>query len=420
MDWPNTIRVKGPQGPIEAEIHLPFSKSIINRWLVMAYLSSPTSNSSNPTFKFIDNSSPQDVVYLKKMLFEGGENLYAGHAGTAARFGLAAKCTEAGIHLLSGTERLNTRPIGLLVDGLRRLGARIDYMGQEGCLPLRIHGGKLESNGPLEISGSLSSQFISALLLVAPYVKNGLILEIKPPVLSRTYIDMTLSMMRSAGIDIKVNKNTIRVFPGQYRPEEISPERDWSSASYFLAALYLQGEGKLSFPSLKMESIQGDARIAAVFSSMGMEFTESETGLTALLRPGAKKKPGLLKMDFTDIPDMVQTFVAICLRDGLKAEFTGCDNLDLKETARLQKLMELIELSGEKVHYSTSSEIRFEGPAELQLVNPLPLETHDDHRMAMSQALLACRGAVVEMKNPEVVKKSFPTFWEELRKGGFE
>lgn len=413
------IRVNGAIGGIEASIKLPFSKSILNRWLVINFLAKSEKRAEIPLVEIIDQYSPEDVLHLRDLLLEKNGNLFAGHGGTTARFGLAVKCLQDGVWQLSGTDRLNSRPIGILVDGLRKLGANIEYLKEEGRLPVKIYGGELVSEGPIAISGGVSSQFISALLLIAPYVKSGLCLQIQPPILSRTYIEMTLSLMRTANIKLEKEGNNILVFPGHYHPEAFVPERDWSAASYFLAALYLQGMGQLYFPGLCLNSIQGDAQIVDIFSDLGMEFREGEKGLEALLRPKEKVIPSCLELDFTHIPDMAQTFVLLCLREGLEGRFTGCDNLDLKETQRLQKLKALVELCGGEIVASGSGLLHFISPREIKLPQNQTLKTFADHRMAMSQALLACQGDTVEIEDAAVVGKSFPAFWSELENLGF-
>lgn len=406
------ISIQGPAGKIEGKVMLPISKSIANRLLVMS--------SFETMIKLEQEPLPEDVEILRDLLTLDSSRLDAGHAGTAYRFILAKSAIIPGERIIDGSDRMHRRPIAPLVDALRSLGADISYISREGYPPVRAVGKKLISSSPISIRGDISSQFISAILMIAPYVVNGLELHLEGPILSRPYIDMTLQLMKNCGVEVEVMDTIIKVPEGRYTrfPEEI--EKDWSAPSYFLGLPLLQRGGNLLLRGLTDRSIQGDAVALKWFESLGLQSEFSAEGLRIWTEEEFRPLTAHLELDFTDCPDLAQTMTFFCLKAGIKARFSGCHNLNLKETQRLDKLKEFVVLfGGNLLPGSKEGTLFFNPPASIRFSDGQVLSTHGDHRMAMSAALLAADGNHLTLENPEVVNKSFPEFWKELERTGF-
>nr|MBS0037153.1 hypothetical protein [Saprospiraceae bacterium] len=407
-----TISVQGPAGRIDGEVMLPISKSIANRLLVMSSFETLIDPGQSPL--------PEDVKILYNLLTSDSKILRAGHAGTAYRFMLVKCAMSPGQRTLEGSDRMHQRPIAPLVDALRALGADICYLGREGYPPVRVVGKNLISSSPIALRADISSQFISALLMAAPYVKNGMDLRLEGQILSRPYIDMTLDLMRNCGVKVEETEKSIKVSEGRYTrfPEEV--EMDWSAASYFLGIPLLQGGGQLLLRGLTEDSIQGDAVALKWFESLGLQREFSSAGLRIWTEEEFRSPAEPLALDFTDCPDLAQTMTFFCLASGMKARFRGCYNLNLKETQRLDKLREYVVLCGGNILPADEADaLFFNPPASVWLSDRQILPTHGDHRMAMSAALLATAGNHIWLENPEVVKKSFPLFWKALGGIGF-
>ena len=404
----SSVELRGFGNEMVGQVDLPYSKSMYNRAQVIRFLQKQIEPPAA--------TAPEDVQHLYKILSSDQQLLDAGHAGTAFRFATAVKSITPGEWELTGSHRMKERPVKLLVDALKMLGADIRYLERDGFPPLLIKGKKLECTGTVEIPGNVSSQFVSALLMIGPYVKNGLKLRVSPPILSRPYIDMTVKLMREAGAEVSVRENQYEVGEKPYHNIDLKVEKDWSSASYFLAMLLAQERGRLFFPGLSKSSSQGDSKISDWFEKMGMRVTEEADGLHYQM-DGLSLDTQSISLDFSTVPDMAQTFACLFLKKGIGARFSGCDNLNLKETNRLDKLRELAVKCGAKILPELNGELNFDPPEKLRELPPLPV--YDDHRMAMSQAVFACNEGRVIIQNPGVVKKSFPDFWTQVEKLGF-
>ena len=348
-----------------------------------------------------------------------------GAAGTAMRFLTAFLAVSEGVFVLTGTERMKQRPIGVLVDALRQLGAEIDYLGEDGFPPLRIVGKPL-NDGTVEMSGEVSSQYVSALLMIALTLRNGLEIKMIGDVVSRPYIDLTLWMMREFGADADwTSDDTISVKSGAYRQRSYRVENDWTAASYWyeMVALTADENAEIRLSGLSEDSKQGDAVVRDIFLMLGVETEfrgvrseECEVRNEAVLRKNNRVAPRF-DYDFVNSPDLVQTVAVTCVAKGIPFHFRGLQSLKIKETDRLAALVSELRKLGFAIRVENGSELVWDG----EHCEPTfdPIDTHDDHRMALSFAPLALVFPDLKIRNPQVVTKSYPNFWEELLRAKF-
>lgn len=408
--------VKAPNR-IKAEINLPASKSISNRVLVIHSLSGGNSTLHNL-------SDCDDTQVMINALRDMPEVIDIKAAGTAMRFMSAYLSVTEGEHVITGTERMKHRPIGVLVDALRRLGADIEYVGEQGYPPLRIRGKQLEG-GTLEVPGNISSQYISALLMIGPALRNGLELRLTGDIISRPYIDLTLHVMHEFGCKIEWSSvDTISVKPQRYDDREYVVENDWSASSYWyeMLALSKDKENGIVLPGLRDASRQGDSVVRYLYSLLGVKtaFKNGDHGQdtkVALTRHFS----ALTRMDYDFInqPDLAQTFVVTCCALGIPFHFTGLASLKIKETDRIEALKTEMRKLGYVLRDVNDCELEWDGERCEAEDNP-SIDTYEDHRMAMSFAPLAITLGCIRINNPEVVSKSYPNYWDDLRKAGFE
>ncbi|TVR38888.1 MAG: 3-phosphoshikimate 1-carboxyvinyltransferase [Cryomorphaceae bacterium] len=387
---------------ISGEVQLPPSKSILNRLLIIADLAGqelPPQSSSDSG----------DSVLLRNLLQRKPEQYYAGMAGTVARFLTARLAILPGEHLLTAADRMLLRPMAPLIDVLQSLGADITCLGNEGFLPLRI-GGVNMKGGKASISGEISSQFISALLMVAPYFKNGLELDVRPPFHSKPYALMTAALMREAGAEVEITNNRFIVPPKLYHSFPSSVESDWSSAAFFYQLLAVARTGSLVLPGLKKNSLQGDAFAATFYGRLGVESKFTGKGVHIQYNPH-QQLPGKIDIDCSAFPDLVQSFACACAALKIPARFTGISTLRDKETDRLGALyLELMKLGV----LMSWDENRLE-LISFRKAKPVTIRTYGDHRMAMAFAPLHVLFPKLKIENPAVVAKSFPHYWDELK-----
>ena len=408
--------VKAPNR-IKAEINLPASKSISNRVLVIHSLSGGNSTLHNL-------SDCDDTQVMINALRDMPEVIDIKAAGTAMRFMSAYLSVTEGEHVITGTERMKHRPIGVLVDALRRLGADIEYVGEQGYPPLRIRGKQLEG-GTLEVPGNISSQYISALLMIGPTLRNGLELRLTGDIISRPYIDLTLHVMHEFGCKIEWSSvDTISVKPQRYDDREYVVENDWSASSYWyeMLALSEDKENGVILPGLRDASRQGDSVVRYLYSLLGVKtaFKNGDHGQdtkVALTRHFS----ALTRMDYDFInqPDLAQTFVVTCCALGIPFHFTGLASLKIKETDRIEALKTEMRKLGYVLRDVNDCELEWDG-ARCEAEDNPSIDTYEDHRMAMSFAPLAITLGCIRINNPEVVSKSYPNYWDDLRKAGFE
>lgn len=394
---------------IDARIQLPSSKSICNRALILNAL-------SGSKWPLGNLSDCDDTRVMVRAFEEGGPDFDIMAAGTAMRFLTAYLAQCEGVWTITGSERMRHRPIRLLVDALRSLGARIDYLGEEGFPPLRIYGKMLEG-GRLMLSAGVSSQYISALLMVAPYMREGLILSLVGEMISKPYIMMTLSMMRQWGMDSVWNGNEIRVLPGRYKPVHFSVESDWSAASYWYEIAALVPGAVVELSGLHDVSVQGDSRVSEFFAHLGVETDFLHDGVR--LRHVGMSDRSCLSVDLTNQPDLAQTLVVTCVLLHRPFCFIGLQSLKIKETDRIAALKCELAKLGYRITDREDSILEWNG--EQTEAEHLPaIDTYDDHRMAMAFAPACIFYPGLEIRCPEVVSKSYPAFWEHLRQAGFE
>lgn len=401
---------------LEATISLPASKSISNRALIIYALSGGKNMPSNL-------SDCDDTEVIINALRNMPEEIDIKAAGTAMRFMTAYLSVMEGTHILTGTERMKHRPISILVDALRKLGANIDYVGTEGYPPLRITGQSL-NGGLLEIPGNVSSQYISALLMTAPMLKEGMTLHLLGDIISRPYIDLTLWMMGEFGADAEwFSNDTIVVKPQPYKSRDYFIESDWSGASYWyeMMALCADKRSEVKLTGLMDGSKQGDSTTRYIFSLLGVktQFESKQAGIaqTVTLKQNGRCVPKL-EYDFINSPDLAQTFVVTCAAKGIPFHFKGLSTLKIKETDRIEALKTEMRKLGYVLQDHNNSELIWDGercdPSFEQ-----GIDTYEDHRMALAFAPYAFLHDKLIINNPQVVTKSYPHYWEDLRLAGF-
>ncbi|MDJ1469334.1 3-phosphoshikimate 1-carboxyvinyltransferase [Xanthocytophaga flava] len=402
------IRLHHPTGKINTTIQLASSKSESNRSLVINALSGGKGTLTNL-------SEARDTQTMQRLLASNDQIWDVLDAGTTMRFLTAYATITNQDKIMTGTARMCERPIGLLVDALRVLGATIDYVKQEGYPPIHIKGFQFSGKSHIQIRGDVSSQYISALLMIAPLLPEGLQLELTGVIGSRPYIEMTLSQMEAFGVYHEWNGNIIRVKPQTYQPTSYQVESDWSGASYWYSIVALAEEAEIELLGLKENSLQGDSRIAEIMVPLGVASTFTERGV---LLKKVTAKPAIA-VDFSDCPDLAQTVAVCCAAKGIEAEFTGIESLKIKETDRVKAIQnELGKFNGELIEVETNHTYKIPKPVLLDNHTPVRIHTYDDHRMAMAFAPLALQRETV-IEHPNVVVKSYPGFWDDLRKAGF-
>jgi 3-phosphoshikimate 1-carboxyvinyltransferase len=395
---------------LKGEIVLPSSKSISNRLLIIKALSPKPFEIHNLSYSE-DTKSLQEILSTEKNLID------VGNAGTTLRFLTSYFANKPGEWTITGSERIQNRPIGILVTALQELGVKIEYLKKEGFPPVKIHGSNLQG-GRVELFGNISSQFISSLLLIAPTLPKGLQVKLKSKIVSKPYIDMTLNIMRRFGIKSKWEGNQIIIEKQTYRAKDSYVEADWSSASYWYGLACLANEVDLKLYGLKKSSIQGDSIIAKLFEPLGVK-TSFMTGGVRLTK-SKTNFPGFFEHDFIGTPDLAQTFaVALSMLD-IPFQLKGVDTLSIKETNRLNALRTELLKIGTNITTSESIISRLRSSTfSIPKKTPVLINTYQDHRMAMSFAMLALFTETA-IENPSVVKKSYPSFWEDLQKTGFK
>lgn len=414
--------VKAPDS-INAEITLPASKSISNRALVISAMSHAMNGDSMILPDNLSDCDDTDVIV--SALRDMPEVIDIKAAGTAMRFMTAYLCVCNGEeHTITGTERMQHRPIKTLVDALRQLGASIEYVGEEGYPPLRITGRRL-NGGRLAIPGNVSSQYISALLMIGPMLAEGLTLTLSGEIVSRPYIDLTLCTMRDFGAEASwIGVDTIHVSPKAYVSCPYYIESDWSASSYWyqIMALYCNEECSVILNGLMDGSRQGDSQVRYMFSLLGVKtsFTTHEQLVpTAVRLTTHDVQVPRMDFDFTHQPDLAQTLVATCLACGLHFHFRGLASLKIKETDRIEAMKTEMRRLGFVLHDYNDSELRWDGERCVPETNAV-IQTYDDHRMAMAIAPMSIILGPLTINDPMVVTKSYPHFWDDLRKAGFE
>lgn len=392
---------------INSIIQLPASKSISNRALILNAL-------SLTSFDILNLSDCDDTKVMIEAFNSNSNLIDVKAAGTSMRFLTAFLSITPGEWIITGTERMQERPIHLLVDALVSLGARIKYLGKVGYPPLKIKGTALDG-GNIYLSGDVSSQFISALLMIAPTMNKGLTIHLEGNIISIPYIKLTLGMMAQYGVKAHWEDRTIKIHSQEYKPIHYTVESDWSAASYWYEIAALAGTSQIELKGLFKNSMQGDSKVAELFTDLGIvtEYTKDGVILTKTNRKTKK-----LFHNFVNEPDLAQTFVVTCCMMGIPFMFTGLQSLKIKETDRIEALKTEMRKLGYLIYDSENSILEWNGeriPAEK---NPV-IKTYEDHRMAMAFAPVALAQDHVTIADPHVVTKSYPRFWEDLKSVGF-
>jgi 3-phosphoshikimate 1-carboxyvinyltransferase len=400
---------------LNSEIKITGSKSETNRLLLLQAL--------YPNITLENTSNSDDSEVMSSALSANNQQpttnqiIDIHHAGTAMRFLTAYFASQENrIVALTGSSRMKERPIKILVEALQQLGAKIDYLENDGFPPIKITGQKL-TNNKVSLPANVSSQYISALLLIAPKLQNGLELTLIGEITSIPYIKMTLNLLQEIGVETAFNGNIIIVNSKtqNLKPQSITVESDWSSASYFYSIIALSEVGsQITLSSYKQNSLQGDSALVEIYRKMGVE-TQFDGNKMKLVKQ-ANFKRNTLNLDLNNTPDVAQTIVVTCLGLGIGCHLTGLHTLKIKETDRLEALK--TELSKLGASISVTDESLTLAPSTIIISNQT-IATYNDHRMAMAFAPLALK-TNINIENAEVVSKSYPDFWNDLKYLGFE
>jgi 3-phosphoshikimate 1-carboxyvinyltransferase len=333
-----------------------------------------------------------------------------GAAGTAMRFLTAFLSKTMGEWVITGSERMKQRPIKLLVDALRSLGARIEYIEKEGFPPLHIFGSAL-TGGEIQLNGSVSSQFISALMMIAPYMQNGLRIKLEGEVISLPYIQMTINMMKEYGVEVTFKNKEIEIKPQLYKPIQYKVESDWSAASYWYEIMSIVGKGQIFLKGLYKNSLQGDSKVAELFEQLGVKTEYKADGV--ILTPNNNHVSNF-EYDFIDQPDLAQTFAVTCCLKNIPFHFKGVQSLKIKETNRIEALIRELMKLGYVLFEPVDGELAWEGQ-HCKPLSTISIATYEDHRMAMAFAP-ATLITPIAIEHPEVVSKSYPDFWKDFNR----
>lgn len=396
---------------ISGTFKVPASKSISNRVLIINALAKAGAKLSN--IASCDDTDVMVKALSQSPSLDKVETIDIGAAGTSMRFLTAYLSNTPGEWLITGTQRMKERPISILVDALRSVGAKIEYAENEGFPPLRIHGAQLEG-GDIEIDGSVSSQYISALMMSAPYMKKGLSIKLLGNIASVPYILMTQSLMKTYGADVEFSGDLIRISSKKYDGIDYSVEGDWSGASYWYEICALTNTDKISLPYLFKDSLQGDSVVAKIFEPLGVATEYNQEGV--LLTKSTRKVMDVYEFDFIKCPDLAQTIVATCLALDQKFKFSGLKSLKIKETDRIAALIREFGKLGFILTETGEGELAWLG--EKKDATGESIDTYKDHRMAMAIAPTSAKLGELVINDPMVVTKSYPKFWDEIVKTG--
>lgn len=404
------ISIKEFPNNIKSKIYLPASKSISNRALMINSL-------CNQSGKIVNLSDCDDTEVMLKALTTENNIIDIGAAGTAMRFLTAYFSVKDGSEVvLTGTERMKQRPIKQLVDALRQLGADIQYTEKEDYPPLLIRGRKL-NGGEVRLDANISSQYISAVMMITPALNKDTLITLSGEIASRPYIDMTMFVMKSYGANVCwKDEHTIYISKKPYTPHNITIESDWSAASYWYAIASVCDEAELFLPNLNLESCQGDKALATIFKPFGIDTEQVSGGV--VIRKAREKTIDHLDINLFHSPDIAQTITTCCIANGVHFKISGLDTLRIKETDRILALQTELRKLGVIVHSNDKDTIWWNGETTTP-DKDITISTYKDHRMAMSFVVLASRFGGLTIEDQDVVTKSYPNFWKDLSTSGF-
>jgi len=401
---------------LKGEVCLPSSKSISNRLLIIGALSGVGLSISNL-------SEADDTILLKLLLqkirkTKPGEyiELDAQNAGTAVRFLTAFLSVSPGVWKLTGSTRMKKRPIKILVDAIRCLGADIQYIEKEGFLPLLIKGKELKG-GKLTLETGVSSQFVSALMMIAPFLRSGLRIGFKGAMVSKPYIEMTAQLLEGFGISVKMDTVSCQIDHQKIVPCDLAVEPDWTSASYWYEAAALADDVDLFIQDLQKESIQGDAALPEIYNKLGISTSFDQEGIRISKKAISQRN---FKMDLANHPDLIPAIVATFAGLNIQGRFHGTEHLKYKESDRISAIgNELKRIGAGPFNYIESEKMVTIKSGKKCLVYGSPVQTYKDHRIAMSFAPLALKTGFIQIEEPDVVNKSYPDFWDQMKNAGF-
>lgn len=410
----NAYRLSCPQRQLSGTVILEPSKSISNRALIIQSL-------CKDAFTIHSLSTSDDTKVLVNMLSSEKEELYSGYAGSSFRFMVARACLGDREVTLDASAQLRRRPVGPLVKALQLLGADITFLDKEGFPPLKIKPTISFGTGINEVTlqTGVSSQYLTALLLIAPYLPKGLKVHLEGDLVSGSYVRMTLAMMEYFGVGHTWTDNTITIEPGIYLAKDYTVEGDWSAASYFYSMTALADKAELQIEGLREDSIQGDSVVRNIFADLGVETVFTETGMT-IKKVGLKDKLKEYKYDFTLCPDIAQTLMVTLSGLGIKGILSGLRTLRIKETDRIAAMQtELARVKVTVIPNEVGSDITCLVAGRAWWKDKAKFNTYEDHRMAMSLSAFAALNPVT-IKDPDVVSKSYPGFWKDLESIGIK
>ncbi len=411
------IRITKNKRSCSAEIRLPASKSISNRLLILQYC-------YGNAFKISNLSDSDDTLLMSSILdlirqykLRGDTGLLridAKNAGSVMRFLIPLLSVTSGHFLLTGDERMKQRPVGALIEAMRETGAEIDYLEEIGFPPLLIRGRKI-AGSRIDLDASISSQYVTALLLLAPTLEEGMTLELTGRPVSWPYIKMTTGILSGLGVQVIVQENTIRIYHKKEIKAKVTVEPDWSAASFWYCMLSMAEKGTFFFPGLRKSGIQGDQEVSVFFRKLGIETIEESEGIR--INKGETIASNF-QADFTGYPDLALPVILACGAAGIPGIFTGLKGLRIKESDRIEALTEGLLKTGIILREEYPGTWRLSG--HLTAPGDIFLDDHNDHRVVMTFASLALKGFSVNMEHPEAVNKSYPDFWKDLEKAGFK
>lgn len=397
-------------GNIISNISLPASKSIANRALIIAALCGAENNIKNL-------SDCDDTKAVIRALNSDDEIKDIGAAGTAMRFLTAYYAISNTQVEMTGTERMKNRPISILVDALNTLGANIEYLEKSGFPPLKIIGRKLKG-GEIHVNGSVSSQYLSALLMVSPYTEDGVKLVIEGDLVSKPYLEMTLSLMKTYGVNYKWENNVIEILSSEYKPIDFIVENDWSAASYWYSILCILANDTpkciFNLKFLNKNSLQGDSHLKELYEPLGINTEFTDNGIRLSVMPDVKL-PSVYDISLKDQPDLAQTLVVSCILMDVPFKFSGLETLKIKETDRINALITECKKLGFILYELSPGVLCWDGEKCLP-DSEIVIDTYEDHRMAMAFSPAVIKYKNLFVNNPDVVSKSYPNYWEEFKK----
>ncbi|NLN95493.1 MAG: 3-phosphoshikimate 1-carboxyvinyltransferase [Bacteroidales bacterium] len=414
------MNILPPALPLKGKINLPASKSISNRLLIMQYL-------SNSRIRINNLSKADDTVLMRHLLKKVKANIDTGNsenvcllncenAGTVLRFLLALLSSQSGKWLLTGSERMKQRPVGSLVRALKTLGANIEYDDLQGFPPVKISGKNLTGNS-VTIDASQSSQYITALMMIAPILEKGLTIRLENEIASQPYIEMTKTLMIKAGIDIKTEGRNILISRGSYKSGVYYVEPDWSAASYWYEAVALTPGSEIMLDDLSGDSVQGDAILINIFNALGVKTRQTDNGIVI---QNINKAVQDFEFDFTNYPDLAPAVAATCTALNIEARLNGLKNLKIKESNRFEALHKELSFLNPGIDIINDEYLFIPKQKTPVKTKRLHFRTYHDHRMAMAFAPLASVIGEISIEDPKVVSKSYPGFWEEFQRSGFK